>query len=286
MAFSAVMFALMGFFAHVASAHAHWTVVAATRAAVGAAVAYGVARARAAPLLVKNRRGIWLRSVFGTASLLCTFFALGSPLGLADVTTLINLTPVLIAVLGPRMLGERGGRRVIVALALCVVGVVLILHPAFLFGGGVPRTRDAWIGAAAAVAATLFSANAMILLRRISPTEGAEAIALHFSLVAAGTTLLLALPHLSVPGLGAGAAMLVAGLSAGVAQLAMTRAYALERAARVSGVGYLAVVVSAILGAAVLGEKPGVAAMMGMGLVVAGGLVVSVAGWRGGARAG
>jgi drug/metabolite transporter (DMT)-like permease len=68
--------------------------------------------------------------------------------------------------------------------------------------------------------------------------------------------------------------MILSGLCAGLAQLAVTRAYAVEHAARVSGLNYLAVVVSALLGAAFLGERPGPQAIAGMALVVAGGLVV------------
>jgi drug/metabolite transporter (DMT)-like permease len=64
----------------------------------------------------------------------------------------------------------------------------------------------------------------------------------------------------------------------------MTRAYALERAARVSGVSYLQVVVSALLGAIALHEWPSPRTAAGMALVVAGGLVVAVAGLREGLR--
>ena len=55
----------------------------------------------------------------------------------------------------------------------------------------------------------------------------------------------------------------------------MTRAYALERAARVSGMSYLSVVTSALLGAAVLSEVPTPGALAGMALVVTGGLIVT-----------
>ncbi len=41
------------------------------------------------------------------------------------------------------------------------------------------------------------------------------------------------------------------------------------------GMGYLAAVASALLGAIVLGERPSVAAIAGMALVVVGGLVVT-----------
>jgi drug/metabolite transporter (DMT)-like permease len=71
--------------------------------------------------------------------------------------------------------------------------------------------------------------------------------------------------------------MVAAGLCAGFAQLAMTRAYALEHAARVSGMSYLSVVASALFGAVAFGERPGPTAIAGMALVIAGGLLVTFA---------
>jgi drug/metabolite transporter (DMT)-like permease len=68
-----------------------------------------------------------------------------------------------------------------------------------------------------------------------------------------------------------------AGVMGGFAQLALTRAYAMERAARVAPIGYLNVVVSAVLGALALHEWPSGRAVAGMALIVAGGLVVTLA---------
>src|SRR4051794_19011848 len=66
MALSAVLFASMGFFARLASAHVSWTLVATSRAAIGAIIAVAVAKARGAKTTVDDRRGIWARSIFGT----------------------------------------------------------------------------------------------------------------------------------------------------------------------------------------------------------------------------
>jgi drug/metabolite transporter (DMT)-like permease len=87
--------------------------------------------------------------------------------------------------------------------------------------------------------------------------------------------MLLSLLDLRMPTLRDAGFIVAAGVCAGFAQLALTRAYTLEHAARVSGMGYLAVVASAVLGAFVLGEVPSLGAVAGMMLVVAGGLVVA-----------
>jgi drug/metabolite transporter (DMT)-like permease len=115
----------------------------------------------------------------------------------------------------------------------------------------------------------------MMLLRRVGQSESAEAIALHFSLFAAATLTTIAAFSFSVPTTRDLAFMIGAGVCAGFGQLAMTRAYALAQAARVSGMSYLAVVASALLGALVLGEIPTLSALFGMALVIAGGLVIT-----------
>jgi drug/metabolite transporter (DMT)-like permease len=283
MSLGAILFALMNFLARIASAHVSWTLVAGTRALVGAFVAMAIARGRGVPFLPKSTRTMWLRSFFGTIAMVATFYALGSKaLALGDTVTLVNLTPVFLALLAPHVLGERSGRRVVIAIPLAVVGVVLILRPTFVFGeAGAHVNRDAMLfPAGIAVLASVSSSFAMMMLRRVGKTEHPEAIATHFSLVAAATCFLLSLPSLEMPSRIDLLTMLVTGVCAGCAQIAMTKAYAMEHAARVSPFGYLSVVVSAALGAGFLHEWPSLLALAGMALVILAGTVVTLAGVR------
>jgi drug/metabolite transporter (DMT)-like permease len=98
--------------------------------------------------------------------------------------------------------------------------------------------------------------------------------------VAAATCFLLSLGTLAIPSRVDLLIMIVTGLCAGCAQIAMTKAYAMEHAARVSPFGYLSVVVSAALGAAFLHEWPSLLALAGMALVILAGTVVTIAGVR------
>jgi drug/metabolite transporter (DMT)-like permease len=281
MAVSATLFALMNFFARLASSSASWATVGAVRALVGALVAVAVARLRGAPLVARDKKAVFWRSVFGTGAMLSTFYALSSrTLALGDTVTLLNLTPVFLAVLAPLFLRERTGLATMIALAVSLAGVVLVVHPAFVFGGADVHPVSAVgpsAGATAAVAvlAAAFTSVAMMLLRRVGQTESAEAIAFQFSLFAAATFTVFALFDPRLPKGKDTIFVLAAGVCAGFGQIAMTRAYALERAARVSGMSYLAVVASAVLGAVVLGEVPTASALTGMALVIGGGLLIT-----------
>ncbi len=280
MACSAVLFATMNYLVRRASAEVPWQLVGMSRALIGAFVAIGVARVRGSSLAINDKRAMWLRSAFGTGAMACTFWALsGTDLGLGDTTTLLNLAPVVIAALSPIMLRERAGRTLPYALVLSLVGVVLIMRPAFVFGG-VALSASAMRTAGLAVLAACCSGCAMLALRRVGPGESAEAISVHFSLTAAGALLCLSLPYLMVPSAKDALYTFLAGVCGGVAQLAMTRAYALARAARVAAVGYLAVVVSALYGSLALGEAPRATAALGMVLVIAGGLTIALPAFR------
>jgi len=210
--------------------------------------------------------------------MILTFYALGTRLPLGDTVTLTNLSPVFLALTAPVLLGERTGKRVVVALALSVTGVILIVRPEMFEG------HDALKGAVAAIASALSASFSYTMLRRMGPRESPEAVALHFSLVAAVVLTSIASVHAALhpaaPDARTVALMVAAGVSGGLAQIALTRAYALGRAAQVGSLSYLAVVISAALGALALGEWPPPRAVLGMGLVVAGGLVVTVVGMR------
>jgi drug/metabolite transporter (DMT)-like permease len=135
MAAAAVLFSLMNFFAKLATTSSSWMTAGAVRALIGAFVAMGVARLRGATLVVKDRRAILWRSLIGTAAMASTFYALSSrTLSLGDTVTLLNLTPVFLALLAPIFLRERTSLSVALALTLSLAGVVLILHPSFVVG--------------------------------------------------------------------------------------------------------------------------------------------------------
>ena len=277
MAAGAILFALMNFFARLASSSASWMTVGAVRALIGAGVAVGVARLRGTSLVANDRKAIFWRSLFGTAAMGTTFYALSSrTLPLGDTVTLLNLTPVFLALLAPVVLREETSAAVGVALLLSLGGIVLIVHPSFSWQGSPSSSGpSAATTAAVAVSAAFFASIAMMMLRRVGRTENPEAIAVHFSLFAGVVMTGLSLFDLRLPTLRDAGLMIAAGVCAGFGQLALTRAYTLELAARVSGMGYLAVVTSALLGAIVLGERPSLAAIAGMALVVLGGLVVT-----------
>ena len=91
---------------------------------------------------------------------------------------------------------------------------------------------------------------------------------LHFSLVGLLTMVVVALPVWRWPGWPEGLALLGAGLGGGGAQLAMTRAYSIQRAAPVSAVSNLGVVFTYLLAIPFFGELPSAWQIAGASLVI------------------
>lgn len=283
MALASALFALMSVGARLASEHVPWPEVAASRALVGAATAIGVALARGASLRLdrRDRALAWARTLCGTVAMVCTFFTLGAPLlALGDVVTLGATSPIFVALLAPRLLGEKSSRGLWLATLGAFGGVALVAGPQLALAGHL-----ALIATAGAVA----SALAMIWLRKLGAGgrhASPEAIATHFSLVAGAAMLALSIPGFKVPDATGALLLLGTGLSGGLAQLAMTRAYALDQAARVGTVGYLGIALSHVLGAIVLGEAPGPHQVAGATLVTAAGVGLALGALRGARRAG
>jgi drug/metabolite transporter (DMT)-like permease len=282
-----VLFASMTIAARLASDTVSWQEVGMSRAGVGALVALGLALHRGARLTTRRRGLSWARSILGTGAMLCTFYALCSPdLPLGDAVTLGATSPIFLALLSAPLLGERPGRAVWGVTVVAFVGIALIAGPQLAVTG-----PAGGLAAAVALAAAVFSALAMVFLRRMrsgagSAAESVESIALHFSLVSFVVHALLALPTLSAPGPGAAALLLAVGLFGGVAQLAMTRAYALTEAARLGTAGYAGTVLAQIGAVIVLGERPGPIQIAGALLVVGAGVALAWSTAREAGRAG
>lgn len=267
MLLACVLFALMSACAKLASRRVPWHEVAGFRAAFGALVILGWARARGISLVVRDRATQWRRTIAGTCAMAFGFFAL-SRLPLGDSVTLANLTPLLVAIASRRVLDERAGGTLGASAVLGFVGVALVAG-AQLHAG--PR---ALVGVGAAIAGATCSAIAMTQLRRLGPFESAEGVSLHFAQWGAVAMFLAGLGRHVLPSPRELLVLSLAGLCGGAAQVAMTKAYGLDKAARVGAVGYSGVVMSQLLGVLLFAELPTARQLGGAALVVVSGVVL------------
>lgn len=267
-----VMFTAMNIFSRLGGQGLPWSEVAGVRFLFGALVTVVIAMAQGASLRTSSPKYTWLRSISGTVASLCFFYSITSPrIPLGDAITLGATAPIFVALLSVPLLGERVGRHVVLAVLLAFAGVIGVVQPTFHSAADV---------ALIATLGALGYAFAMIWLRKMGPDENSEGVALHFSVVAALANLLIAAPIWVTPTSRGLLWLIGTGITGGIGQVAMTRAFAFSRAAPLSVLGYLSIIFTYLLAIPVFGERAGAIQLGGAIMVIAAGLILAYDAWR------
>jgi len=261
---AAAAFTLMGAQAHALGKDCPWPVIALARTGLALFFTWMLARWSGTRLALWRPRTLWIRSIAGSISLLCTFYAL-TRLPVADVLTLTNMFPVWVALLSwlheqsPPSLGIVG------AIGVGVAGVFLVQQPHLAAGN---------LASIAALVASLATAVAMLGLHRLSDIDF-RAIVVHFSavsmvLVIAALFVFGPLPTPSNLLRPATLAMLLGvGVSATIGQVFLTKAFTLGPPSKVSVVGLCQVGFGMLCDVIIWNRTFNAASLVGMVLVIA-----------------
>ncbi len=210
-----------------------WRVIAFFRSFVAFLGAWLICRIRRTSLILFRPTMIWVRSLAGSLSLICTFFAL-TRLTTPEVLTFTNTYPLWIGLCAGWVLNEWPGWGTLIAAGVGVAGVAFVQQP---HGNSNP------LAVLAALGASGFTAIAMMGLNRLKGLDN-WAIVTHFSAVALCSCLLALIPdHDWMIRLGEtlttkqGFLLFGVGISALLGQFCLTQAFTNGIAARVSIVG-------------------------------------------------
>lgn len=233
-------FTLMAELAFVLTRQCDWQTVAVFRAGLVTLFATVLAWGFGAKLVFWPWR-LWVRSVAGSCSMVCTFYSF-SKLPTADVVTLSNTFPIWVAVLSWPLYRQAPGTKMVLAILTGVAGVALVEQPHLESGN---------LGVFTALAAALFTAVAMLGLHSLSDIDP-RAIVVHFSAVATVVCLgALAVsswqgsmnhPFAGVADAAIAWKLLAMGLTALVGQIFLTLAFGNGAPAKVSVVGLTQIV--------------------------------------------
>jgi len=194
-----------------------------------------------------------------------TFFFALARLPLADAIALSFISPVLTAVFGVMLLGERLDWRIAVALAGGFAGMLLIV------GGGLGSagmSGEVLIGVAAVLISAVGYAFNIVLLRHRATRDPLSQIVLFQNL---GPAVILALPAVWVwtaPALPDYALFALLGTLSVTAHTMLAHAFARIEAARLAPVGYVTLVWGILFGFLFFAEVPGLATLAGAALIV------------------
>ena len=221
--------------------------------------------------------GHMARGLIGVISMGMTFFAL-TRLPLPDAITLNYAQPLLVVVFSSLFLGETIRFYRWSAVAVGLVGVVIISWPELtLLTSGAALGDDEVLGVMAALGGACCSAVAAILVRNLVHSETTATIVLWFSMVAS-IMALFTLPfgwQMLTP--TQTLLLIGAGFCGGVAQILMTSAYRHADVSTVAPFEYTSMILAIAVGYVVFGDIPTAYMLVGGSIVVGAGIFII---WR------
>lgn len=225
-------------------------------------------------LKVQNPLGHIWRGVAGTAAMGLGFSALGF-LPLPEVTAIGYASPLLVVIFASMFLGEEVRAFRLSAVALGLVGVLIVLSPRL--NGFAGRDIGEVFGAMAALMGAVFAGLAQVFVRKMVASERTSAIVFWFTITSAGLSL-ITLPFGWVLPTPTQAALLVsAGLLGGLGQILLTSSYRFADASIVAPFDYASMIFALGIGYFVFGEVPTLVMLAGATLVIAAGVLII---WR------
>jgi drug/metabolite transporter (DMT)-like permease len=243
-----------------------WQWIAIARTGLAMVFAAALAVGGGARLVFFRPAKLWMRSLAGSVSLVCGFYAM-THYPVSEVLTLTNMFPLWVALLSWPLLGESPSFDVWPAVLVGLVGIVLIQQPGAAGNSG----GTSW-AVATALLSSLTSAVALIGLHQIKELDPRSIVA-HFSGVALVFTVgaLFLLPREHGPPLAPHMllTLLGIGVSATVGQLFLTKAFAAGPPARVSVVGLAQVGFTMLLEMAFWSRTFSGLTLLGIALVIA-----------------
>ena len=206
------------------------------------------------------------RALVGFASLVLFFYAI-SHLPLATAITLNYTSPLFLALLTPFLLHEKPKKTLWLGLVLGFFGVTLLLEPNF-------NSKD-WLAGSLGLLSGLGAALAYAHVKQLGKLNEPDwRTVFYFTLlstIGAGLWMLFAqfqpLAWRDLP------VLLGLGLSATIAQLAMTRAYRTGDTLVVASLAYITVVLASLIAAIWWQEHLSLDAYIAIGLIVLSGII-------------
>ncbi|WP_366062532.1 DMT family transporter [uncultured Aquitalea sp.] len=268
MVVAALFFGLMGVFVKMGARHFSSTELVFWRTVLGVVGVGAAAWWRGERFVTPHFRYHLQRGLIGYASLLLYFYAI-SRLPLSTAVTLNYTSPMFLALLSVVLLREKLSSRALLALALGFAGVVLLLRPTL--------ASDAWQAGLMGLGSGLLAGWSYLHVRELGRVGEPEwRVVFYFAFISTvGGAVLVTLQGWHPVALGDVPALLGLGLTATLAQLAMTRAYKVGRKFLAANLSYLTVVFSSLFGIVFWGDQLTMPALFAMGLIVVSGILAS-----------
>lgn len=273
MVLAAFMFACMGVLVKYGAVYFSSTELVFYRSLFGVWMTYSIIRYYRLSVRTPHWRMHCWRGVTGLISLLMFFYCL-TQLPLATAISLNYTWPLFMALFSTLILKEHIHWPLIMAVMVGFVGVVLLLQPT------IPEHQ--WFSSLMGIGSGFFAAIAYLNVKQLSNLGESEwHVVFYFTLISTvvtgGWLVVSGLSTITEDGL---LILLGIGITATLAQLAMTRAYHQGTALVVSSLGYSTVLFASLLGIWFWNEILLPISWFGMMLIVLGGITSGIIGFK------
>jgi drug/metabolite transporter (DMT)-like permease len=250
-----------------------WQWIALARSSLAMVFGAGLVLAARAKFVFLRPRTIWMRSLAGSISLLCGFYAM-THYDVSVVLTLTNMYPLWVAVLSWPLMGEVPSTDTWIAAVIGVLGV------AVLSLGTSPPGLPVGISVGEVAGTTDYSATIAILASIVSALDS-RAVVTHFSFVSTmgclGAIGAVAFTQSNATSLGLPSSvtsvtllmLLCVGIAATTGQLFLTKAFTTGSPSRISVIGLAQTAFTMLFQVILHNQQFSATTLAGMALIVA-----------------
>ena len=243
--------------------------IVAARALVSLVISYVDVKRKRISIWGNNKKLLFARGAFGTASLMCVYYAVTS-LPLAEATILQYVHPVFTALLAVLFLKERVQPATLVCIVLCLLGLYTMLHPDLTTNG---PSNISLFSVVIALCGAFGSSIAYVIVKKLSRTEDSSVIIFYFPMVALPVSIILAGQNFVMPEWNVTIMMIFIGIFTQIGQYGLTKAMQTQDAGRASAFSYIQIVFSILIGVIWFKEVPSVWTYLGGIFIVSGALI-------------
>lgn len=261
-----LLFGFMGVFVKLGATHFSHIELVFYRSLFGLLLVYPVMRQQHVSPATRHWRAHLWRGISGSVALALFFYCI-TVLPLATAVTLNYTSPLFLTLLTMLVFKDKFHLPLTIAIGLGFCGVVLLLQPTL--------QRDQLLPGLLGLISGFLAGVAYLNVRHLAMIgEPDTRTVFYFSLIAtlgSGVWILFGTLHAITP---EGFAILLGlGVSATLAQLAMTRAYRTGKTLVVGGLAYSTIVFASLFGMALWSETLSLASWLGMAFIIAGGVL-------------
>ena len=241
-----------------------WTVIFG-RSIVIAIMTFILSKIQNKSLSFEEPKWLIVRCISGLSAMACYFYAIP----LISLTTAVVLqwtSPLFVALFSGYLIKEKVSPFLFICIGVAFTGTILIISPSF---------EEIEINALYALISGILSAIAYLSIRQLRSTATSESVVFWFAVFCVILTFPFSVKELLTLSVYEIQILLGVGITAGIGQIGMTKAYHAAKAAYIGAFSYSTVVVSWIYGFFIFNEILSIWDMIGTLLIVGSGIFLA-----------